>query len=670
MQPTRYVMALHWTLGVAALVSASAVVGTELPLCPGEKWPSQGKAMLALKSPLLSPATGATGSEGSARATPFKTSNLDYLQPENYWKPSTSVVQQTLPDRVGPITKFSIASGAVGSTRSPIGFLEEPRPSGAPGALMAGVTKDTGLANFGGIPIQPPPNRIDDLLNAIHPGKPDIWTKKWTQEGAFKKTPGGILFWTEESSAAGLGAPVIAKLNTSAQSVDIRMKISTPSEADALRWSSTRDTLRELTSGQQEVAIRAAGLAGPKADLKQLSMSEFSERLDRVSNLSEMFALDQALDPRVRDALFANKPKNPTDSEWVAISESSDVRLWATRAASARKFARKFGGDPTVQVIGSGEGTEAGGLGGVPRGVPVAVDLANGKACVRPMRPSDWLFDEAKMSIGRRWDPSAFPDVGALMWRRKGTGIDGINLCSFVRMSATHVLTVAHCVVTKSPAGGWRAVEFGSASLEAIALLPQLADGNKDPAACFDKPTTCGFYVTRVSSRGIVPKSMQWDAKSSVPEPDVALLTVEFTGARAPTTGVIDEKTPLEQITLAGYGITNGAGGGYSGDLRVGWQRRPPRLDATTLVWAVEPAGGFAGACDGDSGGAVFAGDVAVPTDSRVLAGVVSFGTGGSPATGVDRCMQMASGTATRLEPLRPWLCESSANSILGCAPQ
>lgn len=104
------------------------------------------------------------------------------------------------------------------------------------------------------------------------------------------------------------------------------------------------------------------------------------------------------------------------------------------------------------------------------------------------------------------------------------------------------------------------------------------------------------------------------------------MLTIPF-GADAPEVRTrIADKLDAQKLTLAGYGLTDVKKGAFdSGSLLVGWQERPPSLESTSLVWSVDLRDGAATACGGDSGGAVFDGDIAgAPGEVPKLGAIIS----------------------------------------------
>ncbi len=443
--------------------------------------------------------------------------------------------------------------------------------------------------------------------------------------------------------------------------------------ATALRdWKSTTGTLGKLPKTRQDEVLRAAGLFDIEGNISTTNnLAETQFRVAQAKRISEALIVQDALDPSIRSSFLKDIPSGTPTEKLLAMAELPEMKFWSKKLVQARQIGELLGkSNPTVQVVASGDPTAPGALGLVPRGVPVAFgQTATGTTCVRPATDADYKFDFKSMSIGRKWDPTAFPDVGLLIWKSIGTTPAELDICSFVRIADSFVVTAAHCVIKTRNAGSWSAKDYSSPDIHALALLPKLDAKEKRPDACFNSPDNCGFHVAKLSGTAVLPEDLKLrEDQPKIPVPDLAILKVSFpSNVHAPTISVAISGSAIQKLTLAGYGLTNDPSGGYSGDLRVGWQRKPPRLEDTTIVWAVDPLGGFAGACNGDSGGAVFEGDIAVPGDQSRLAGLVSYGSGGGAATGLNKCMKMTTGTATRLDKNLPWICSSTGNLVRGC---
>ncbi len=273
------------------------------------------------------------------------------------------------------------------------------------------------------------------------------------------------------------------------------------------------------------------------------------------------------------------------------------------------------------------------------------------------------------------WDPTGFRDVGMLLWREKSqAGQPGDSkLCSFVRLSANFAATAAHCVISSRAGEPIRQWPFGTKNVEAIALLPKLDGSKPSPVDCYDKPDSCGYFVLSLKATAILPDAISWPSNSVVPAPDLALLSLPFVGAPS-VKSAISRTAVTDRITLAGYGRTDAKFNAFeSGTLLVGWQTKPPSLDSGELVWSVDIRNGEATGCNGDSGGAVFDGDLSgLPSEQPVLAGVISWAQDPKAAVqnAIDKCTSAPTGHAVRLDSHYAWLCKKSNNAIRGCTAQ
>lgn len=437
-----------------------------------------------------------------------------------------------------------------------------------------------------------------------------------------------------------------------------------------VKLAKAKELLGTLPLKQQAriVSIARQRFDGPLATTREADAQNSAEHLAR---LTRAFNLQQSFDPNLAEAMFHGKLEDKSDDALIKIAERKDVLNLGAQVERFTTVAKNKGwlkGQHTVDIVGPGEGAPPGSLGDVPPGMGVRiVNSDEGNWCKRPTVTSDFLLDPKSKMVGQNWDPIAFADVAMLLMRKTGSGAAGTSICTAVRVSSGHLLTAAHCLATKGQSAKWEKKNFDDAAFEAIALLPKLSTKAQKPEQCFDAPTTCGFHVAKVTGSGRFPTSINW--VGDVPSPDIGLLTVLFPAASGnAVTVAVGEEPNLQQLTLAGYGLTNAGGPTYSGYLQVGWQRRAAQLDGGVLVWAVDLDGGFAGACNGDSGGAIFDGVVSHKKDARRLAGLISYGYGASSVDGIERCLKMSNGVATRLSQHAKWICESTSGTALGCS--
>lgn len=439
-------------------------------------------------------------------------------------------------------------------------------------------------------------------------------------------------------------------------------------------WNDAKESLSALAPNEQkEILLKSfPGLLERPLQSQKLNGSQFDEQLKLVKVQAQIAVLQKTVDPITLKAYVGEEALGLADSKLLKLHSDTSLRALALQTGIfASANGRKKSSD--VLMVGAGEPGKAGGLGNVPKPVPVAFGkLDGGGACVRPAFRNDWMLEPSTNKIGRVWDPEGFRDVGLLVWRTNdGHGrVGSPSICSFVRVGGVYAVTAAHCVIDSGGGAPVRPRNFRLPGVEAVALLPRYETPEANPLDCFEKANACGFHVSRVQSPALLPDNVGWPSVSKWPEPDVALLSLPFP-ATVPvaTTGVATGEPASERLTMAGYGLNEAVGSFKWGSLLVGWQQRPPHLDSTGLVWSVDVKNGAAGGCGGDSGGAVYDGDIAgLPKEVRKLAGVISSGefsrTGGSD---VARCATARSGRAARLDRLLPWLCKMSTNQILGC---
>ena len=443
-------------------------------------------------------------------------------------------------------------------------------------------------------------------------------------------------------------------------------------------WNDASAALRLLPLKEQNDVVRKAfpGLPDAGLAIRKVAPSLLAERLKLVKVDAQLVGLQKTLDPLTLRAYLDAPTSALSDSELLDRFGDTSFRALTLRLAP---LVRENGplklklGNGTVQMVGVGEGVRPGGLGLVPSPQPVAFGLlTGGEVCVRPAVKSDWKLDPASNKIRRAWDPKGFRDVGLLLWRTNdGKGkVSNPKICSFVRVGGPFAVTAAHCVIESGAGAQVRKRNYHSSGLEAVALLPRLDAVELNPEGCFDTPSQCGYFVSRLRTVPELPVGISWPSSAGGPSPDVALLTLPFE-ANAPvaTTGVTSGAAQADRLTLAGYGLANATGAYDWGSLLVGWQQHPPQLDATSLIWSVDVNNGSAGGCGGDSGGAVYEGDIAgLPNEVRVLGGIISSGE--LPQTGaseVGKCAASKKGRAARLDIHYSWLCKQSSNAVLGC---
>lgn len=437
-------------------------------------------------------------------------------------------------------------------------------------------------------------------------------------------------------------------------------------------WQHAVAVLEGLPLKQKIRVLTSSRLTPETARLDLLSMADLQQRISMAKDLTDALKLEKVLKPSTGEELPYPQIKLRTPAELREFIMLPQIENQRVRYLYAQQNARMIGitkNMAELQMVGPGKATQPGELREVPSGEAVRIDTnRNGVRCFRSSQPSDLLLDPSTMHVRRSWDPAAFPDVGLLIKRPQGGDMSEVTLCSFVRISRTHILTAAHCVSREEDAQSWRALQLDDPEIEVIAIVPNFTVPVRDSRKCFDSPDKCGFFVTKLQGTGIFPDKeiMRWGGVT--PEPDIALIPAVFPSAPPPSTALASISND-KNLTLAGYGMTNLGGNmyEYAGDLQVGWNKMPNELDGAILVWDVNPQKGHAGACNGDSGGAVFAGSVAVPNDKRELIGLVSFGKGDLKKNGIDFCMTASTGVATRLREHLPWICNKLADKAIGC---
>lgn len=442
--------------------------------------------------------------------------------------------------------------------------------------------------------------------------------------------------------------------------------------SNGLGWSNTTAVLARLEAIQRKKLLKAADLSLSMVQLKSLSAQEIGDRARSLEKFAEMAALDRALYPPVSEAIGLRQALSEGSSEIKKIAQDTTVTFLRDRYRQILSKARESNVirfDETVQVVGAGDRAPSGGLSDVPNNKPVRIDNVYGKLCLRPI--TEYAFDVEKFKINRAWDPTAFPDVG-LLYNQYVDNPDLDRVCSFVRISKDHILTAAHCVARASDSGTWSALQFNQPNFKAFALLPDLSTTTRSPSRCIHNTGDCGFYIATLSESPKFPDGALAEIKNKVPSPDVAIVRATFLDAPAPTTAISKKRT-TNKVTLAGYGIgATDEKGDYGGELLVGWNEIDRLVDETLFAWVADSRAGKATICIGDSGGAVFDGEIAAPGDPRLVIGIVSFSL--QPMKGTESeqmtlkyCDQAKGGRATSLERYSSWICNQTGNSALGC---
>lgn len=195
---------------------------------------------------------------------------------------------------------------------------------------------------------------------------------------------------------------------------------------------------------------------------------------------------------------------------------------------------------------------------------------------------------EAEVALGRSRQAvtggaptSSFPAVVALVDER------GQTFCSGVAVSATEILSAAHCVLPPAPVLAW--------------LSPGHEDG--------DEPTQ-RFEAARVWAHpGFDPETLAHDLARIV---TAAPLELESAQLRAARLTDHDEGRSVQVVGFGRVGLLGGGGQKNAGPARI------ESVDEAALWLAPAPAT----PCNGDSGGGVFATDSTPPE----LVGVISRG--------------------------------------------
>ena len=172
-------------------------------------------------------------------------------------------------------------------------------------------------------------------------------------------------------------------------------------------------------------------------------------------------------------------------------------------------------------------------------------------------------------------------------------------------------------------------------------------------AHCVSAPTATRIYF----KSGEAPVFMEISAivihpqyKAQAPHTrersiDLALIRTRAALPSAFKPIALEERTPRvgDAYGLSGYGVTREGRGETGGVLR--WARLSARAPLSNiLLWAADPAGKRLGACEGDSGGPVFA------LDTGSLVAITSWSEGEGKA----RCGKLTQ--AALIAPQRAWI--------------
>lgn len=440
---------------------------------------------------------------------------------------------------------------------------------------------------------------------------------------------------------------------------------------------SVRNSVRELQNTVQKLRTpeqRSRAVAALTNEVReekldrQLHSSALAEQIRAISTRVQIAGIAEYVDPRTLEAYVGQNPQALSTRDLLQLTSDSGYHTFTLQASA---LGRLDGNE--VKMVGAGEGGRPGGLGAVPPGRKVAWGKnQTGALCLRPAVPPDYKLDPATNRTKRVWDPAGFRDVGMLLWRKRGpNGQAGeTEICSFVRLSDNFAVTAAHCAIDSQRGEAIRNRDFTANTIEAIALLPRLDTEDQSPTDCFADAKGCGYIVLPLKTQAELPKGIAWPKGSIVPVPDIALLALPFGGNPA-VKSAISQSSVADRLTLVGYGRTNANFDAFeSGTLLVGWQSKPPLLEKAELVWSVDIRDGEATGCNGDSGGAVFDGDLSgLPSEQPVLAGIISWGEKPKkqPSDRFEKCTAAPTGHAVRLDSHYSWLCKRSNNAIRGC---
>ena len=193
-------------------------------------------------------------------------------------------------------------------------------------------------------------------------------------------------------------------------------------------------------------------------------------------------------------------------------------------------------------------------------------------------------------------------------------GSSGGGFCTGVVIAPTVVLTAAHCV--SAPQSTRIYFKSGEApvfmEIAAIAIHPQFK-----------------AQAPRTRERSI----------------DLALIRTRAALPSAFKPVTLDERMPRvgDAYGLSGYGLTREGRGETGGVLR--WGKVSARAPLSNiLLWAHDPAGRGFGACEGDSGGPIFA------LDTGALVAITSWSEG----EGKSHCGKLTQ--AALIAPQRAWM--------------
>lgn len=194
------------------------------------------------------------------------------------------------------------------------------------------------------------------------------------------------------------------------------------------------------------------------------------------------------------------------------------------------------------------------------------------------------------------------------------SGAAGSGFCTGVVIAPDAILTAAHCVATL------KSTRVMIRTEEALAFL--------EPAAITKHP---GYRAQAVRNR-----------ERSI---DLAMIKLSTLLPAALKPVTFDDRAPQigSNYGIAGFGVTRESAGSSSGMLRWGELRTRAPL-SSILLWAEDGRGQGFGACEGDSGGPIFA------LDTNALLAITSWSEGEGKA----RCGKLTQ--AALIAPQRNWI--------------
>ncbi len=190
----------------------------------------------------------------------------------------------------------------------------------------------------------------------------------------------------------------------------------------------------------------------------------------------------------------------------------------------------------------------------------------------------------------------------------------GGGFCTGVVIAPTVVLTAAHCV------------------------------GAPQATRIYFKSGATPVFI-EVAATAIHPQYRAQAPRTRERSIDLALIRTKTILQSAFKPVTLDDRKPRvgEAYGLSGFGVTREGRGDTGGILRWGEVKARAPLSAI-LLWAEEPAGGGFGACEGDSGGPVFA------LDTGALVAITSWSEGEGKA----HCGKLTQ--AALIGPQRAWI--------------